>query len=87
MKNLSNKWEQSRKVLFSILEVGPEECTLGRAYDILNLVTIIINLAVSILYTFDEYRASYGYLLLTIEAFTVAFFAIDCFHAADRWLR
>ena len=73
----NSKIEQSRQRLSSILEVGPEEDRIGRAYDILNLSTIVVNLLCSILYTFEEYRISYGDLLLQIEAATVAFFAVD----------
>jgi len=71
------KLERFRLRLFHILEVGPEEDSVGRAYDILNLTTIVINLVASILYTFEEYRTVYGSILLQIEAATVAFFAVD----------
>ncbi len=71
------KCEQLRKRLFHILEVGPVEDTIGRSYDIINLFSIILNLAVSILYTFEEYRTLYGPMLLRVEAGTVAFFAVD----------
>ena len=77
MSNEIGRIEQYRQRLFHILEVGPEEDRIGRAYDILNLATIILNLIVSILYTFEEYRIPYGDLLLRIEAGTVAFFAVD----------
>ena len=76
MSNMS-KVEQYRQRLFHILEIGPEEDSIGRAYDILNLTTIIINLVASILYTFEELRVPYGDTLLCIEATTVAFFAVD----------
>ena len=68
MSNEIGRIEQYRQRLFHILEVGPEEDRIGRAYDILNLATIILNLIVSILYTFEEYRIPYGDLLLRIEA-------------------
>ena len=77
MNKLSKNWEHSRKRLFNILEVGPEEDCIGRGYDILNLISIVVNLLASILYTFEEFRIPYGDLLLTIEAVTVAFFAVD----------
>ena len=77
MNKPTNKLEQFRKRLFHILEVGPEEDTIGRSYDIINLLSILLNLFVSILYTFEEYRTLYGPLLLRIEAGTVAFFAAD----------
>ena len=77
MNKPTNKLERFRKRLFHILEVGPEEDTIGRSYDIINLLSILLNLFVSILYTFEEYRTLYGPLLLRIEAGTVAFFAAD----------
>lgn len=77
MNESNNKLERFRKRLFHILEVGPEEDTIGRSYDIINLLSILLNLFVSILYTFEEYRTLYGPLLLRIEAGTVAFFAAD----------
>ena len=39
---------------------------------------ILVNLAVTIAYTFDGAEARCGGLLLDIEAATVAFFAADC---------
>lgn len=39
---------------------------------------ILVNLAVTIAYTFDGAEARCGGLLLDIEAATVAFFAVDC---------
>ena len=66
-----------RKRIFEIIEIGAPEDYVSRAYDFVNMFSIVINLAVSVLYTFEEYRAAYGSLLLTIEAVTVAFFAID----------
>ncbi len=77
MKQSNNNREQLRLRLFHILEVGPEEDSIGRGYDIVNLLSILLNLFVSILYTFEEYRLQYGDLLLQIESVTVAFFAAD----------
>lgn len=66
-----------RKRAFEIIEIGVPEDIVSRVYDIFNMVSIVVNLIVSVLYTFDEFREPYGSLLLTIEAVTVAFFAID----------
>ena len=74
--NLS-PYERSREKLFHVLEVGPEEDPIGRGYDIVNLLSILINLLASILYTFEEVRSPYGDILLNIERATVAFFALD----------
>lgn len=67
----------SRKRIFEIIEVGNDLDHASRAYDFLNAFAIIINLAVSIMYTFDDLEMAYGTLLLTIEEITVAFFCID----------
>ena len=77
MNKNSSPYERSLQKLFHVLEVGPEEDTIGRAYDILNLMSIVINLTASILYTFEELRIPYGSILLNIERTTVAFFAVD----------
>ena len=68
---------QRRKRVFEIIEIGAPEDYVSRAYDLVNMLSIIVNLTVSILYTFEEFRVSHGVLLLTIEAVTVAFFAVD----------
>ena len=49
----------------------------ARVYDVIYLMTIIINLTVSIMYTYESYRAEYGELLTAIENITVALFCID----------
>ncbi len=74
---LSEPWARRRKRTFEIIEIGQQDDIPSRIYDVFNLLSIVVNLAVSILYTFDAYRAAYGGLLLTIEAATVAFFAVD----------
>jgi len=66
-----------RKRIFEIIEIGAPDDYVSRAYDFFSMFSIVVNLTVSVLYTFEEYRAAYGSLFLTIEAITVAFFAID----------
>ena len=68
-----------RKKLFGIIEVGNNQDSLSRAYDYVNALTIILNLIVSIMYTFEEPRVQYGEILLIIRHTTVAFFALDYF--------
>lgn len=65
------------KRIFEIIEVGAPDDVVSRCYDIVNMLSIIINLLVSILYTFERIRVVHGPMLLKIEAITVAFFAID----------
>ena len=66
-----------RKRVFEIIEIGAPDDHVSRAYDVVNMLSIIVNLVVSIMYTFETCRVPYGDLLLTIEAATVAFFAVD----------
>ena len=74
---MDSKWEKRRKRLFEIIEIGSNYDAVCWGYDFFNTFTIILNLTVSILYTFDNMELKYGPLLLTLERLTVAFFAID----------
>ena len=74
---MNSKWEKRRKRLFEIIEIGSNYDAVCWGYDFFNTFTIILNLAVSIMYTFDNMELKYGPLLLTLERLTVAFFAID----------
>ena len=68
------KW---RLRLFEILEVGHDLDAFSRGYDFIGAFAIVVNLAVSIMNTYDELRDKYGAVFLTLEAITVAFFLID----------
>ena len=70
-------WDSRRRRVYEIVNVGAAEDFVSRAYDFLNTFAIVVNLAVSILYTFREAREAYGGLLLGVEAVTTAFFAAD----------
>lgn len=72
-------WEKRRKRLFEIIEIGSNYDAICWGYDFFNTFTILLNLTVSIMYTFDSMELKYGTLLLTLERMTVAFFAIDFF--------
>lgn len=74
LKNKINKW---RKRMFEIVEVATPEDKASRAYDLLNMITIVINLIVSLAYTFETVRLKYGRVLITLEMITVVFFAMD----------
>ena len=67
-----------RRRVCSIIDIGTADDLISRGYDILYTLVILLNLAVTIAYTFDEAEARCGGLLLDIEAATVAFFAADC---------
>ena len=74
-----NKLAPYRKRVFEIIEVGAPDDRVSRLYDVFNTLSIVVNLTVSIMYTFNSMEAKYGPTLLTIEAITVAFFAVDYF--------
>ena len=75
----SNKktWLQRRRRISEIVEAGTSEDWVSKGYDIVSTLLLLINIAVTILYTFDEMELSCGKMLLTMEAVTVAFFAVD----------
>lgn len=74
---MEKTWEQRRKRIFEIIEVGNDLDYISRGYDFANAFAIILNLAVSILYTFSELREQYGTFLYILEEITVAAFCID----------
>ena len=72
------KREHIRYRIFEILEVRTGTVSYAaRIYDCVYLITIIINLAASIMHTYESYRLKYGDLLLLIENITVALFCVD----------
>ena len=77
MKIRRKNWLQLRRRISEIIEVGTAEDLVSRGYDILSTILVIVNLAVTVLYTFDEMEARYGSTLLLVESVTVAFFALD----------
>ncbi|MGN1266459.1 MAG: ion transporter [Dorea sp.] len=76
---MNQNWIQRRKRIFEVIEVGNDLDRISRGYDFANALVIILNLVVSIMYTFEEFQAQYGTILFVIEAITVAFFCIDYF--------
>ncbi len=73
----TKKWFRLRKRLFEIIEVGNDLDHVSRAYDFVNAFSIVLNLVVSIMYTYEGLRDQYGNILLMIEEITVAFFLVD----------
>ena len=70
-------WLQRRRRISEIIEVGASDDPISRGYDIFSTAVLLINLAVTFLYTFDPMELRFGPTLLLIESLTVAFFAID----------
>ena len=67
--------EPLRRRICSIIDIGTADDFISRSYDIFYTLVILVNLAVTIAYTFDGAEARCGGLLLDIEAAAVAFFA------------
>lgn len=65
------------KRVFEIVEVGNDVDWPSRVYDFSIAFFIILNLAVSIMYTFNELKAQYGFLLVSLEEIAVAIFCVD----------
>lgn len=74
---MSRKWLRRRQRLFGIVEVGNDVDLPSRLYDYINVISIVLNLTASILYTFADIRSQYGSWLVLVEEITVAFFALD----------
>ena len=76
-------WLQRRRRISEIIEAGNANDFVSKGYDIVSTLILLINLSVTILYTFDSMELRYGSILLTLEAFSVAFFAVD--YALRLW--
>lgn len=74
---METEWDDRRKRLFEIIEIGLPGDVASQVYDVFNILSIVINLVVSVMYTFDDLHARFGPWLVTVEAVTVAFFAAD----------
>ena len=74
---MSTEFRKIQDRIYRTVEIGYTLDTVSRAYDIVSVVMILVNLIASIAYTFDSMEMKYGPLLLSVEAITVAFFAVD----------
>lgn len=77
MENRKRIWLHRRRRIAEIIEVGTSGDWISRWYDILSTLILLTNVAVTVLYTFDEWELQYGELLLSLEAITIACFAFD----------
>ena len=65
--------------IYRIIEIGNVGDTPSRAYDIVNTLSIVINLVISLALTFDQIEAAAGGPLRFMESLTYIFFAVDFF--------
>lgn len=77
MKRKKIDWRRLRRRTAEILEAGKADDFVSRAYDLFSAAMLLINIAVTVLYTFDHMELHYGNFLLAAEAVTVAFFALE----------
>ena len=71
---MKKAWKQR---VFELVEVGYVGDFYSRSYDILGVAAIAVNLAVSVLDTYDNIHRQYASLLSTLETVTVVFFTVD----------
>jgi len=76
---MSEKWFRRKRRVFQIIEVGYDLDFMSRAYDFINVFAILLNILISVLYTFENIKAQYGSWLTVIEIITICFFAVDYF--------
>lgn len=77
MNKAEENWAERRRRISEIIEVGSSGDRISRGYDIFSTLMLLINLTATVLYTFDYMEEHFSKLLLTAEAVTVAFFAVD----------
>lgn len=68
-----------RAKVFNMVSTGVVDEPVNRFYDILSIIALFLNLFAAFAITFDYMEEHYRSLLLTIEAVTVFFFAVDYF--------
>ena len=77
MSKQNNIWLLRRRRVHEIIQIGTSEDLVSRGYDFFSTLVLLANVAVTVMYTFDDMELRYGPALLVVEAVTVAFFAVD----------
>jgi len=72
-----DRWRKLRYKLFRMVSVGVVDEPLNKLCDIISTVALIVNLAVTIMNTFDAMEVRYGDILSMLERITVFIFAVD----------
>jgi len=73
----SHTWAARRKRVSEIIEIGWVGDRPSWWYDVIHLLSILVNLTASIMLTFDRLRAGWGAALEGLEGVTVVFFTVD----------
>ena len=72
-----NSWPALRARLFKMVSVGVIDDPINQSYDVISTGALIINLAVSVMATFENLNAVYGDIFIMAEQITVLFFGVD----------
>ena len=75
--SLRAKINRFRAKVFNMVSVGVIDEPINRFYDWISIISLLLNLAAVFAITFDYMEEHYKGLLLTIEAITTFFFAVD----------
>ena len=68
---------RTREKLFRMVSVGVVDEPVNQAYDVISTAALLLNLAASVLLTFENISAGHEGILLGLESATVLFFGID----------
>jgi voltage-gated potassium channel len=71
------KRSSARAKIFNMVSTGVIDEPVNKLYDAVSIVALVLNLFAAFAITFDYMEEHYKGLLLTIEAVTVFFFAVD----------
>ena len=66
----------SRKEIFNIIQIGHKGDIASRTFDIFITVTILINVLVMVLQTYEQF-ASYAHVLNALSLITILIFCIE----------
>lgn len=69
--------DQLRAKIFNMVSVGVIDEPINKLYDGISIIALLLNLFCAFAVTFEDMMERFGTLLLTIEAVTTFFFAVD----------
>lgn len=75
---VKNKIGNLRIKVFNVIDVNNNVGFVNRFYDFFSTAVLILNIVIVTLDTITPLHEAYGHIYDIIEAWTVAFFAIDC---------
>ncbi|MBR3396235.1 MAG: ion transporter [Lachnospiraceae bacterium] len=76
--NIKSRIGDLRLKVFKVIDVNNNEGFANRFYDFFSTAVLILNIVIVTLDTVASLHNAYGHIYSIIEAWTVAFFAVDC---------